>query len=453
MPATLYPVNWDALSCLACQHYQTDGFHWGDHIQGGSNLIRFLHLHDDSNTILVARIPHDESAFEDDATIFNRIENEVAMMDFVKARTSIPIPQVVAFSTETGEVGSPYILMTKMDGIPLVKVWDEMEDEKRRVLLQQVVDILLQLWSIRFDRPGTLLKRSNGEWYIASGSLLDDSPSGSPIIDSTTYSNAADYWLAQINAKMKEESESDFRRRAKPTSYAMLWFMRSLIPALFDPAIDAHGFPLYPADFHSQNILITDIDAISGPRISAVIDWEHSGASFSSLFAHYPLFIVDHPAWDDDNPLRSRNLRDQATFLQLLQEAEQKHDHVKVPRLSDLVSKGYGLYLFFHSLRDEVMMDALYPDLFRFAFGTESNDFEVAYYLALTRQGILSKETRRFEFEHEVFLEAEEVLGKDLVKFGLRREEFRDLVLRDGSLFDSGGRVCQWLDLEEQLHL
>lgn len=53
--------------------------------------------------------------------------------------------------------------------------------------------------------------------------------------------------------------------------------------------------------------------------LSAVIDWEFSGVEYVSTFAQYLFFIIDHP-WDKDHPLRERNVRDQATFNEILLE-------------------------------------------------------------------------------------------------------------------------------------
>ena len=167
-------------------------------------------------------------------------------------------------------------------------------------------------------------------------------------ISTTSYSNAADYWLAFANANLRAFYDEDFGSYKRFT-YAMAWFTRSLIPSLFDPSIDAHGYPLCPGDFHSQNIIITDVD--THPRITGVIDWEFSGPDFPTALAQYPLFIVDHPAWEADHPLRERNIRDQATFDELILEAERiRPNPVGGPRLSHLISNSYGIYLFTQSM-------------------------------------------------------------------------------------------------------
>ncbi|KAK7471266.1 hypothetical protein VKT23_002674 [Stygiomarasmius scandens] len=455
MQATFDSVNWDALSALACRHYKVEGFHWGDQLWGGYNLVRFLHLHDDSKTVLVARVPlhdvSDKSAAKHRLAISNRVASEIAIMEYIESQTNIPIPHIIESSANAESIGSPFILMTKVDGVPLVQVWDEMADDKRRVLLQQVVDILLELWSHRFDTVGALFKQPNGKWTIASSSSLDDSQAGNYGIDTTSHSNAADYWLAYTNAKLQAEKDFNFGDITKSHSYAMLWFMRSLIPALFDPSVDRHGFPLSPGDLHSQNIMVTDIDTPT-PHISAVIDWEFSGSDYCTSFAHYPFFIIDHPAWEDDHPLRPRNVRDQATFDELLREAERKRgESVGGVLLSDLISKSYTIYLFNQCVRFEIMFGVLYPCLFEHVFGpgsSESGGFSTDYYEALMESGILRKESERFNIENEVFLKSQEVLGEDAIHGGMTRQAFKEAVSAHSGRFDENGVVHQWLNSE-----
>ncbi|KIM43576.1 hypothetical protein M413DRAFT_443503 [Hebeloma cylindrosporum] len=258
-----------------------------------------------------------------------------------------------------------------------------------------------------------------------------------------SYSNAAHYWLAYSNAKIHDLCNSEFGLRAKKYHYSQAWFIRSLIPSLFDPSLDIHGFPLNPGDFHSQNIMITDID--THPRITAIIDWEFSGADFVTSFAQYPFFIVDHPFWGKDHPLRERNIRDQATFNELILEAERIRTPVGGPQLSRLISNSYGIYLFQQVMvTDQVMSDTVYPLLFAHVFGDYDN-FIGEYCGALMDQGILKKDEERFDKERNAWLEAREVLGEDEVSAHLNIGEFKDLVSKHLDKFNVEGSVCKWL--------
>jgi hypothetical protein len=174
------------------------------------------------------------------------------------AHTSIPVPRVIHYCIEAdgGGVGSPYIIMSKVDGVPLSSVWKDMEDAKRDILLRMVVNILLELASHRFDKIGTILQRESDdatkqEWYIAPtfSSPYDTSVSNS--ISSRTFTSAVDYWLAYANANLKSIRNTDFGLYGKIYDYGHAWFMCSIIPALYDTTLDATGFPIRPGDFHS----------------------------------------------------------------------------------------------------------------------------------------------------------------------------------------------------------
>jgi hypothetical protein len=448
---TFDAVNWDVLSSLACKLHQVDSSHWGEQISGGYNLVRFLHLHDSENTTLVARVPlrseDDDLTAQKDSPTSKRIASEVATLEYIESHTDIPVPHVYHHSAHAeGDVRSPLTLHPHVQS-RRCSAELRMERHGRRETPRhaaQVIDIYLELWSHRFDKNGLLFKGNDG-WCIEPSSVIEDPEDISHRhgISTTSYSNAADYWLAYANAKLRDLYDEDFGSSAKQFNHAMAWFIRSLIPSLFDPSIDAHGYPLCPGGFHSQNIIITDVDI--HPRITGVIDWEFSGPDFPTSFAQYPLFIVDHPAWDDDHPLRERNIRDQATFDELILKAERiRHNPVGGPRLSHLISNCYGIYLFVQLMNFPVSSSVLYPCLFAHVFG-ENDDFSVKYYDALMKNGILKKNNERFDREEQVWLEARGILGGDKVGQNMTLGEFKDLVSKSINRFDDGGNVREWL--------
>ena len=450
-------INWDVLSTIPCKTYGVASAHWGEFTWGGYNLVRFLHLDDAGKTIIVARVPLcslEGLSSEQSIVLCNRISSEVATMEYVQTYTHIPIPHVIHYSAEAdgGGVGSPYILMSKVDGVPLSSLWDDMEDDKRDEVMRQVIDIIMDLSSQRFDKIGALFK-SHGvgkeAWCIRPMSyILDPDPQDTiadQIASSATYTSCIDYWLAHTNAYMQNIADGNFGADNKPDSYAQAWFLRSLIPAFCDPSLDAKGFPLSPCDFHSQNIMITLSE--SHPRIAAVIDWESSATSPTSFFAQYPLFIVDHPAWEADHPLRSRNVRDQSVFNELIREAERKVDPEGDQSLSKAYANSLGPYLFQQCMHDPFAYSELYPQLFALVFGED--DFSGDYYWALMTNGLLKKETQQFIHETDVWNDALETLGVDLVRRDMSRTEFQNLVAEHSGRFTVGGRVREWLATKE----
>ena len=186
------------------------------------------------------------------------------------------------------------------------------------------------------------------------------------------------------------------------------------------------------------------VDSDTSPRIVAVIDWEFSGPYPTSSFAQYPLFVVDHPLWEDDNPLRQRNVHDQATFILLMREAEMKKDSMGGLPLSRAFANCQGVYLFEQALQYPGMFSALYPQLFAHVYG-EERGFSADYYWALIENGMLRKEAQQFVKETEVWKEAFETLGEVLVSRNMSREEFGTVVRKYMEQFSEGGPVGEWL--------
>ena len=60
-------------------------------------------------------------------------------------------------------------------------------------------------------------------------------------------------------------------------------------------------------------------------------------------------------------------------------------------------------------------------------------------------EGILKETNERFDQEHEVWLEVQEVLGNDLVGPNLDRDEFKALALKHLDSFSNSGSVRNWL--------
>ena len=95
--------------------------------------MRFLHMDDKNHTELVVRFPYRQEegwTATNSKIIASRLTSEVATMQYVRAHTGIPVPRIIHHSVEvdSSSVGSPYIKMTKVEGVALSSIWDDMED-------------------------------------------------------------------------------------------------------------------------------------------------------------------------------------------------------------------------------------------------------------------------------------------------------------------------------------
>jgi hypothetical protein len=100
----------------------------------------------------------------------------------VKRHTSIPIPEVFAWSSDTSNpVGAEYIIMENAPGIQLFKVWDTMNDRAKLALIKQLTNFESQLSSIQFPAYGGLYLSESSNIPHDKRTILpsDIDPSGS----------------------------------------------------------------------------------------------------------------------------------------------------------------------------------------------------------------------------------------------------------------------------------
>ncbi|KAG8946599.1 hypothetical protein FRC03_001333 [Tulasnella sp. 419] len=452
---TVAAVSWDTLQTKALENYSIKSGNWGEVISGAYNAVRFLQIDDAAHTVLVARIPKlpEEGWTEDEAQATSRrLSSEIATMQFVEAHTKIPVPHIFHYSlrADGDGVGSPYMLMSKVDGVPLTELWDDMDDRRRHAVLVQVAEIYVELFSHRFEHIGSLFMRDeNGQptWYIDRMVIMPDPEAHSTITSgvlSKTFRSAFDFWTEFANGRLRASRATAFGLDNRKYEYMHMWILRSLIPSLFDTTLDTTGFPLCPGDFHTQNIMIVDGD--TNPRISGVIDWEWSRTLPTSSVAQYPLFIVDNPHWEPDDPMRERNVRDQETFIKVMREAESRFSPGGDFPITRAFQSSYGVYLFEQVVQYPILYNTLFPKVVDYIYGedaSESNFFLSSVTNALF-EGVLAEVSDLFDQETEVFEEAVKVLGKEKIRKWMDKAEFEQ-VIRDHSSEFPSGVVHEWL--------
>jgi aminoglycoside phosphotransferase (APT) family kinase protein len=96
---------------------------------------------------------------------------EVEAMKCVLSRTNVPTPKLrrYFFFTES-QSGFPdecgFIVMDYLEGDVLFDIWNHLDDEKRKDIIQQVADHVSQLQAVHFEKPGPLGGgRCRGFWF------------------------------------------------------------------------------------------------------------------------------------------------------------------------------------------------------------------------------------------------------------------------------------------------
>ena len=81
----------------------------------------------------------------------------VATMSFIHAKTSIPVPKVIAYSADVhNELGFEWILMERVNGSPLEEQWSEISWLKKGLLIRKIVGWMSELSDLEFSGIGSV---------------------------------------------------------------------------------------------------------------------------------------------------------------------------------------------------------------------------------------------------------------------------------------------------------
>jgi hypothetical protein len=221
--------------------------------------------------------------------ILEQVESSLATMEYVRAHTTIPVPEVYFVNhDENHVVGSAFILMERMPGTgeSLCDVWDELSREQKIGLVGDVAGILGQLAELHFDSMGCLTHDGT------VGPLLSIRGEARKLGDHPV-TTMQDYISAYINEDDPNRSEDvrEYYPAIKEELFAFLERMGDN-PTLRAPYRLIHG------GFESYNFLVERKD--DTVRISGILDWEYSRTGPMYQLYEYPQFIRDHDGEGDE---------------------------------------------------------------------------------------------------------------------------------------------------------
>lgn len=286
-------------------------------IRGGYNIFYRLEYKDGSSAAM--RIPCKGIVkFPEE-----KIRYEVALMRYISANTTIPLPKIYHFGTAAENPAGlgPFIIMeyveherTMSDALkdPTLQpdedhVLDpDISEQKLEFLYGQMANILLQLSALTFPQIGSLVQGVDGRFSVSGrpliqnmNSLIEFTGISATLLPSQQYSSAdewysalADMHFAQLtfqrnDAVLDEDDTRDkyvarqlFRRLASKGQLSS-GFEGGDIPNI------TSTFRLFSEDFRPSNVLI-DKDL----RVVGVIDWEFAYAAPSQFSSDPPWWLL-----------------------------------------------------------------------------------------------------------------------------------------------------------------
>ncbi|KAJ5171733.1 hypothetical protein N7492_004326 [Penicillium capsulatum] len=204
------------------------------------------------------------------------LRSEVYTMRLLRRETTIPIPEVFAFSdTCSNKLGVPFILMQFIEGKPLYEFWEDKRASedfmtmRRTRCLNDIAAAMVQLDKFTFDKAGALKFDETGQPSGIGPMMAVD-------VDREYWKshddNMDDEWTWVIHEPFETERDyymADINRLSKPVVYERPenddwdngW--KGLYDLFFDSLEKIHpdqakGFVLAHPDLSSANIIVSD---------------------------------------------------------------------------------------------------------------------------------------------------------------------------------------------------
>ncbi|KAL2022127.1 hypothetical protein VTK56DRAFT_5956 [Thermocarpiscus australiensis] len=203
--------------------------------------------------------------------------SEIATTRYLKRFTEIPVPEIYYYDLDPdNDIGAPFVLMEKMPGRHLHKLWEGLTLEHKKSALSQMASIIAQLASLEFDQIGSLEEHGIGPLI----SPCFEHPKG-------PFQSVGEYLLSFVSAESAESPElKDLFRQVREEIERFL-AVTGHAPYLQPP------FCLIHADFDGQNMLFLEPPDGSGLRLTGLIDFEYACTGPLHFLYEYPIFIQD----------------------------------------------------------------------------------------------------------------------------------------------------------------
>ncbi|PGH23274.1 hypothetical protein AJ80_02690 [Polytolypa hystricis UAMH7299] len=269
--------------------------------------------------------------------------SEVATLDFLRNELNIPVPRVLAWSSDKDQpVGVEHIIMEKAAGEELGKSWPSMDISDRLGLVSQLANIQAKISSVDFKYYGTE-RRSMDEYK---------GPWPSPISYAEDIAKREMNWISRF---AKPRDLSDPLRQSTSQEYPnchlqILNQYLKILPQVIPSDHDLYRSTIWHSNLHSGNIFVEN------NKIVSIINWQCCMSVPLFLACKIPKFLkVDGPPLFDLPPAAGLSAQEKKETLLKYQLTQLQRFYIS--KLKDLDSSIFRALSYPHAIIRQQFID------------------------------------------------------------------------------------------------
>jgi hypothetical protein len=212
-----------------------------------------------------------------------KTESEVATIEFVRQKTSLPVPRIIAFDSHNeNELGFEWILMEMMPGVTLRKRWRKMSWDAKENIVKCLVENHARLFEHRFYKIGNIFdseKQASSTSFTLDrmvsliffwGDHLTHDVSRGPFTSSHDWLKVRLQLVLTDQQRILDSTCDEDEIEDAEAALDLAKRLLEILPTIFLPNVST-GEPtmLFHDDLSMQNIMVDD-----DGQLTAVIDWE-----------------------------------------------------------------------------------------------------------------------------------------------------------------------------------
>ncbi|MCJ1281038.1 hypothetical protein MMC26_000356 [Xylographa opegraphella] len=280
-----------------------------------SKLINF-----DDGVQWAIHVPLDYTGPGTTSSIIDRMSRKVATYKFLKQKTAIPVPDVHGYSVNIDpSIGNPYILLTHVNGTLAARLEDYAEMSLR--VQTEMMKVMVELASHKFDKIGSLAIDNDGQYYIGKDMDINAGP----------FETAEEYYDALSIHHFLDFTKYHFRHNVSAESCPSLhlpFMFNNYVRIYADCANNNRPFPLVYPGFGTHNIVldrankiicVNDVDNIMAAPILFAAQLPRTYSLNLPPPGREPIFSMPSLGLEEGLPQCAR-------FVKMFRDEEERHD-------------------------------------------------------------------------------------------------------------------------------